>query len=70
MFIVFCKDSVVLEYTSSQASGMSFWVGVRRVFGQWMSENGRILSPLELDWAEGEPALTGGDCAVAEEGIG
>ena len=43
---------------------------MRRIYGQWTSDNGETLSVKVSDWAPNEPSVAGGDCAVADRSLG
>ena len=50
---------------------MTLWIGVRKTpTGTWQTSNGGTLTPLQSDWAPGEPKASGGSCVVADMRFG
>ena len=52
----------------------TLWIGVRASGGSganrvWRGSNGRPMEAVQMDWAPGEPRVSG-TCAVADKSLG
>lgn len=59
------RRAMLFKYQA--AASKTLWIGIKKeANGKWLKSNGEELTPLEMDWAPGEPSGTD-TCAVADK---
>ena len=62
--------SAMMEKFKDKTGGHRVWIGVKSLSGEWLLSNGAPLTPVQEDWAPGQPNAAGGSCVVADKALG